>query len=138
MNTTTVKQVGGSHYESQYQHWDMCVDLRLDYLRSCATKYVTRSRKKNGREDLLKAVSYLEKASVCYRQDRGPGLDRYSGYEPSVQFFFAVNQLSEWEKNVILNILQSEFDGDLDKCAEMIREYVSSQTWSQADPIKVE
>lgn len=54
-------QVGGDHYKSNYQHWDWVVATGLDYLAGCATKYITRWRKKNGLQDLQKAAHYLDK-----------------------------------------------------------------------------
>jgi hypothetical protein len=54
-------QVGGSHYRAEYQHWDFVADLELDYFQACASKYVTRWRKKNGLEDLHKAPHYMQK-----------------------------------------------------------------------------
>jgi hypothetical protein len=57
------RQEGGSHYGgSEYQHWDWVSDLRLHYLAGNASKYVYRHRKKNGPEDLLKAIHYVDKA----------------------------------------------------------------------------
>lgn len=61
MNANT-HQVGGDHYQAPLQHWDFtrqALDGR--YLEGCVTKYVSRWRKKNGREDLEKASHYLEK-----------------------------------------------------------------------------
>lgn len=55
------KQVGGSHYQSALQHWDFITDNGFSYIRGCATKYLTRYRLKNGREDLHKAQHYVEK-----------------------------------------------------------------------------
>lgn len=55
-------QIGGSHYQSEYQHWDfvrLCLGNR--YLEGCVTKYVARWRKKNGLQDLMKALHYLDK-----------------------------------------------------------------------------
>jgi hypothetical protein len=56
------KQVAGTHYRAPVQHWDFVLINGLDYLRGCASKYITRARKKgNGRQDLLKAQHYVEK-----------------------------------------------------------------------------
>lgn len=55
------KQVGGEHYKSQIQHWDYVVANDLDYFQAQITKYVTRWKKKNGYQDLLKAQHFLEK-----------------------------------------------------------------------------
>lgn len=54
-------QVGGTHYKSEYQHWDFAVNVGMDYLASAASKYVSRWRNKNGVEDLKKAKHYIEK-----------------------------------------------------------------------------
>mgnify|MGYP003639067901 CR=1 FL=1 len=55
-------QVGGDHYKSDYQHWDFVCDTGLHYLLACATKYISRWRKKNGIEDLKKSLHYINKA----------------------------------------------------------------------------
>ena len=61
MSSANSIQVGGDHYKSDYQHWDFCCDLALPYLPSASTKYITRYDKKNGEQDLQKAVHYLQK-----------------------------------------------------------------------------
>lgn len=55
------QQVGGSHYASRIQHWDMAVACRLGYFEGQITKYLYRWRKKNGLEDLDKALHFLDK-----------------------------------------------------------------------------
>lgn len=55
-------QIGGKHYQKEYQHWDMVCDTNMPYLLGCATKYITRWRDKNGVEDLRKASHYIAKA----------------------------------------------------------------------------
>jgi len=70
--TVNAIQHGGSHYKADYQHWDLVADLQLNYYVANATKYVTRHRKKNGREDILKAGHYLEKLIELIEHDRMP------------------------------------------------------------------
>lgn len=41
--------------------WDYIVSNELGYLEGTAIKYLTRWRKKNGVEDLRKAVHFIEK-----------------------------------------------------------------------------
>lgn len=55
------RQVGGSHYKSEIQHWDFVVANELDYFQGQITKYVSRWRKKNGIADLEKAKHFLDK-----------------------------------------------------------------------------
>jgi len=55
------RQVGGSHYAGEIQHWDFVIANDLDYFQGQITKYVTRWKKKNGVKDLEKAQHFLEK-----------------------------------------------------------------------------
>lgn len=53
-------QVGGKHYTlHQTQHWDWA--QHLPYLEGNATKYIGRHTRKNGVEDIEKALHYLQK-----------------------------------------------------------------------------
>lgn len=63
MTTANARQVGGDHYKtaSNIQHWDLVEDHGLGYLEGCATKYLSRWRKKNGVQDLEKALHYTDK-----------------------------------------------------------------------------
>jgi hypothetical protein len=63
---TKVEQVGGTHYNAEYQHWDWAAETQLGYLEGNATKYVSRWRKKNGVDDLKKALSYVKKLAGCH------------------------------------------------------------------------
>ena len=54
-------ELGGDHYRSEFQHWDLIEQNGIGYLEGCASKYVTRWRKKNGVQDLEKALHYVEK-----------------------------------------------------------------------------
>lgn len=62
-------QVGGTHYAADYQHWDYVLDCKLGYLQAQATKYLTRWRKKNGIQDLLKARHYATKLESVLGRD---------------------------------------------------------------------
>lgn len=65
MSNANDRQVGGTHWISEYQHWDLVRDLGLDYYQGCATKYITRYKKKGGVEDLEKAKHYIDKVADC-------------------------------------------------------------------------
>ena len=56
-------QVGGDHYQTEgEQHWDRMWRLYgRGYFVGCATKYIERYHLKNGKQDLLKAIHFLEK-----------------------------------------------------------------------------
>lgn len=56
------RQVSGEHYKSSVQHWDFAVtNFGRGYLKGQVTKYVYRWRKKNGVQDLEKALHFLQK-----------------------------------------------------------------------------
>ena len=55
------KQIAGSHYKSPMECWDYILANDLGYLEGTAIKYITRWKKKNGVEDILKAIHFLEK-----------------------------------------------------------------------------
>ena len=55
------RQVGGAHYKDMpIQPVEYCQRNRLGFIESCVVKYVTRHRWKDGRQDILKAVHFLE------------------------------------------------------------------------------
>lgn len=58
------KQIGGYHYRNQYneQHWTIMAKCDADYFAGAITKYVHRFIKKNGLQDLEKALHFIEKA----------------------------------------------------------------------------
>ena len=63
-------QVAGTHYKSEYQHWDWAIDLNIGPLEYGATRYVCRHWKKNGVEDLRKALHFVNKLSEVIADKR--------------------------------------------------------------------
>ena len=74
------RQVSGSHYKSGVQHWDYVVANELDYFQGQITKYVTRWKKKNGLDDLLKAQHFLQKYIEVVRAHETDDSEPTSGY----------------------------------------------------------
>jgi hypothetical protein len=55
------KQHGGSHYQKyKIQPSKFVVENEILYPEGCAIKYIVRHRDKNGKEDILKAIHFLE------------------------------------------------------------------------------
>lgn len=55
------RQVGGSHYkEFVIQPVEFCQKNKLNYCESAVVKYVCRHQHKNGRQDIEKAIHYLQ------------------------------------------------------------------------------
>lgn len=61
MTNANSRQVAGTHYKTDYQHWDFVWDMGLGYFPGQVTKYLSRYRKKNGMQDLQKALHFAHK-----------------------------------------------------------------------------
>jgi hypothetical protein len=55
------KQISGNHYQTNVQPWDFIIANNLSYLEGNIVKYISRYKRKNGIDDLLKAQHYLDK-----------------------------------------------------------------------------
>lgn len=54
-------QVGGEHYKAdKIQHVEFVHANGIPYIEANAIKYICRHRRKNGRQDLEKAIHYLQ------------------------------------------------------------------------------
>ena len=80
MVTANDRQVGGEHYKSAYQHWDFVVDVNMPYLPAQVVKYITRWRKKNGKQDLEKAIHFLEKHIEVELEKRTEAFKKFDTY----------------------------------------------------------
>jgi hypothetical protein len=70
MSNANNRQVGGRHYASNVQHWDFAAaHFGRGYFKGQITKYVSRWRKKNGVQDLQKALHFLEKLMEIEQRD---------------------------------------------------------------------
>lgn len=61
MATANETQVGGTHYAAAYQHWDLVWDTKMGYFPAQITKYISRHTKKNGLQDVQKALHFATK-----------------------------------------------------------------------------
>ena len=55
------KQIGGKHYQKYViQPSKFVIENKLLYPEGCAIKYIIRHQAKNGKEDLLKSIHFIE------------------------------------------------------------------------------
>ena len=60
-STPTSKQVGGTHYNTmKSQPIDYILNNDLSYCEANVVKYISRHGAKHGKQDLLKAIHYIE------------------------------------------------------------------------------
>lgn len=120
-------QVGGTHYNTEYQHWDLVEAIEMPYLEGNATKYLSRWRKKNGVQDLEKAKHYIQKrlenmdTHAAYHADPD-GLNRIE-----VANFLASNRTPVKEGWAILLIATWTEPRDLQRALELIDELIAAE-----------
>jgi len=122
-------QVGGRHYKSTYQYWDLVLTVGMGYLEGNAGKYISRWRKKGGTEDLKKALHYVEKLLECsgaaYRlrcKPRGP-----AWIMSEVERFAKINELGGMETKVLLYLSLWEHRSSLEYARDYIVKIMASQ-----------
>lgn len=93
-------QVAGTHYKATIQHWDYVIlALHNRYLEGNITKYVVRHRKKNGLQDLDKAMHYTQKLIESYSAGRVGFLNRAPDFD--THKFIADNGLNSYEAFIV-------------------------------------
>jgi hypothetical protein len=118
---TTVQQVGGEHYQAEYQHWDWVIDANIPYLEANATKYLSRWWKKAGPIDIEKSLSYVEKILEALGQRRysnasfhiSPYTQERQAAEVAFQKFVQAAKIPPNERGIIHAIGSWKTDTDL-------------------------
>lgn len=126
LNTEHVndRQVGGSHYRSEYQHWDWAIDMSLGPIEYAASKYISRWWKKHGPvkgiEDVEKAKHYVQKIKEAHGEGRYPtGFSRLKDVSMSAyktMDFGKKNGLDEHESMICWMLAGWETVDALDQC----------------------
>lgn len=102
MENPNDRQVAGTHYAGKLQHWDYVIAARLGYFEGQITKYALRYRKKNGAEDVAKALHYLDKLEWALENGRLPwptnGVTRDL---PTMTAFLRENEPSTLQRQII-------------------------------------
>jgi len=140
--TTFVEQIGGSHYKAEYQHWDLALDIEMGPLEYAATKYTTRWDKKNGAQDVKKAISYIDKLIVSDKEkDILSQLLRCNFLEVSdakisrcLGKFFLANDIDaiSLEGRIISAICRWDYTEDLEKVRVLLLELLEKAQETEA------
>lgn len=124
--TTNDRQVGGTHYESEYQHWDFIEQCGIGYLEGVATKYVVRWRGRGGTLDLRKAIHYVEKLIELQRTHNR--LPRGNAPESLLKLFIEENNLTGSEGLVISLLCTWSTRAELRTAARLIERLIEEST----------
>jgi hypothetical protein len=128
--TANEHQVGGKHYKTEYEHWDLVLCIPMGYLEGNTTKYVSRARKKGGLQDYRKAMHYLDKLIECY-----PGmlrLARQPGAAKEVHRFALANGLTLTEEEYIVALCTYHTKAEL-TAAKMLLEDIINEASRPVD-----
>ena len=128
-------QVGGSHYASGYQHWDFVHDALCGlYLEGQITKYVARWRKKNGLQDLEKALHFAMKLAETPGLQSMDSLNGECGVDGRAYAtqFCIVNNLGEQEAYIITKIATWGHSVDLGHVIQALRDLIDQEKRSQS------
>jgi len=118
------KQIGGDHYKTtgDLQHWDL---FGPEYLVGCATKYVSRWRRKGGNEDLEKALHYTQKLKEgckkypkTWRNPMELDIDTFN------EWVFQ-SDLNMTEQTIIVRLIYWNDVDDIDIAIELIKDLIN-------------
>ena len=117
MGKEICKQVGGSHYQSDYQPLNLILKYNLNFIQGSVIKYVTRHRRKNKEEDLLKALSLCETGLNFDKFNFICSVDRKDIFD-----YCQKNELNSYlYENVIIDILKKDYKDAIDNIKEIIK-----------------
>lgn len=126
VSKANLDQVGGSHYNLvATQHWDLVAANKMPYFEAQITRYVTRWKKKNGAQDVEKALHYLRKLRELMTNDENDPTHLENPYpRPTLLLneFIKENQLSVHEALVFQILLCYTSVNELDYVEELINE----------------
>lgn len=129
------KQVAGTHYnagEAGIQHWDLVHANDLCYLVGCATKYLTRFRKKSGLQDLQKALHYTEKLVEVNAKMHARSWEDVDQY--TLEKFFADNGIVGIEREPIRLLINWSTLADLKVAKVWIETLIAEYDGSEPTP----
>lgn len=122
------RQVAGNHYRATIQHWDYVITaLDNRYLEGNITKYVTRHRKKNGIQDLQKAMHYLDKLQTEHEAGRIKPIVHSPPGTVNIAEFVAGNRLNGAEADVCMRLTMWRGSKDLESVRQFIRELIRNE-----------
>lgn len=131
-------QVAGTHYRSEYQHWDLVADTGMGYFQGQVTKYVTRHASKNGLQDLQKAAHFLQKLIELASERGWVCWNRAMMHDQQVRYHDS-NKLGRAEMHIISRVVRWEDADHLQTTALLLGELMHARyvTVGASAPIRL-
>jgi hypothetical protein len=139
-------QVGGFHYKTRYEHWDLCAKYGLGYFDGQITKYVTRWRQKAGLQDIKKALHFAEKLKEIIDLPQSPGPFNLFPVRPWLYTPDVKNDLAEYaqenkllymETDICYRLIMGPAAGPLDEVINLINILIENADTILNKPIGV-
>jgi len=130
------KQVGGTHYRNNFQHWDLAAELGLGYFEGQITKYLTRHRFKKGKEDAEKALHFTEKLLELAQAGQQPMIDARITEHRMLQYVEA-NELVPLEMACLMRALDWYVPQDLSNLVQLIQRLIRTY-YPEAPPVQMD
>lgn len=116
-------QIGGTHYQTDYQVWDFTEKHGLGHLEACIIKYICRWREKgNGAMDLEKAIHYVDKL-IDLHKNKGR-VPKGCASSEDVLYFINMQDLTMCEAFIVREISRWSCHEDLFECHMMIERLI--------------
>ena len=111
-------QVGGTHYASTYQHWDLVAECEMGYFAGQITKYAARAPLKNGPEDLRKALHFCRKYAEVLELRPQLGMSRVPAHycKLRVDKFLEANALPAGVAHIVACLALTHTTDDVLRC----------------------
>ena len=128
-------QVGGTHYQSAYQHWDLVLEhMENRYMEGQISKYVSRSRKKNGVQDLRKARHFVDKLIEACNEERIEGFGPRDFLQAqAIRQFIEANGLNEVEAQAVRLIACWHSGNELREIAVLVDVLIRTAEQAEAE-----
>ena len=128
------RQVGGTHYLSEYSHWNLIINTGSGYLEGQATKYLARFRKSGkALQDLEKSKHYVEKLLESSQIVSTVGRRPRHWVQQETGLFCRANNIVGRHRHLFFVILNWNTKADLIIAGGIIQEFIDTPScWTEA------
>lgn len=116
------------HYDGQYQPIDFIEDWQLGFTEGCIVKYISRHKKKNGKEDVKKTIWYLSVLKARFQAEKFEKHGHTGQISPGD--YIEAQRLGILEQNVLLGLMdflrmgyEARLDDAINDAVELVKWY---------------
>lgn len=118
MNNPMNNQIGGNHYKDlPMQPVDFAVKAELNFIQGSIVKYVSRFRKKNGKQDIDKAIHFAQLAIELNCQK-----DNYIPVLGLAYTYCKLNGFTQKQTDIIVATVKEDYRSVARNCVQLIKQ----------------